>query len=204
MVSPIEARRNLWRSDLHNFRICLRQNADFFMPQTKEQKQKIIEDLKEKIARQKAIIFIDFKGLKVKALSSLKKRLKTTDSRLKVAKKTLTQIALKDLKGETLQNFDIQNLTGQVGLVFGFKDEISPAKIIWQFSRENPNLKILGGILENKFVEAEMIIELAQLPTKEQLLGRLAGSISAPISNFVNVLEANIKGLIYLLTKIKA
>lgn len=174
------------------------------MPLNKEQKKLIIEDLKEKIARQKAIIFIDFKGLKVKALFSLKKRLKTTDSRLKVAKKTLTQIALKELKGETLQNFDIKNLTGQVGLVFGFKDEISPAKIIWQFSRENPNLKILGGILENKFVEAEMIIELAQLPTKEELLARLAGSISAPISNLVYILQGNIKGLIYLLTKIKA
>jgi len=67
----------------------------------------------------------------------------------------------------------------------------------------DPNLKILGGFLENKFVEAEKIIELAKLPTREELLARLVGSISAPISNFINVLEANIKGLIYVLTKAK-
>jgi len=67
----------------------------------------------------------------------------------------------------------------------------------------DPNLKILGGIFKNEFVEAEKIIELAKLPTREELLARLVGSISAPISNFINVLEANIKGLIYVLTKAK-
>ena len=83
------------------------------------------------------------------------------------------------------------------------KDEISPTKTIFQFSRIDPNLKILGGFLENKFVEAEKIIELAKLPTREELLARLVGSISAPISNFVNVLKANIKGLIFVLKQIK-
>ena len=169
------------------------------MPLTKEQKQKIVDDLKEKIERQKAMIFVDFTGLKVKDLSNLRKKLRTADNELKVVKKTLLSSALKerDIK------IDIEKLEGEIAIVFGFKDALSPAKIIYQFSQENLNLKILGGFFEKKFQEAEEIITLAQLPTREELLAKLAGTIFAPVSNLVNVLQGNIKGLIYILTKVK-
>jgi large subunit ribosomal protein L10 len=116
-----------------------------------------------------------------------------------VAKKTLLGLALKSAKLE----IETKKIPGEIAVIFGYKDEISPAKIVYQFSQEHPNLKILGGVIENKFREAEQIITLAQLPTREELLARLVGSISAPISNFVNVLQGNIKGLIYVLTKVK-
>ena len=169
------------------------------MALTKAQKQKILEDLKEKIAKQKAIIFIDFSGLKVKDLSGLRRKLKVADCQLKVAKKTLMGIAFKGAKIEV----EAKKLPGEVALVFGYKDPISPAKIVYQFAAMNPSLKILGGFFENKFRELEEIITLAQLPTREELLVRLVGSIQAPVSNFVRILEANIKGLIYVLTKVK-
>jgi len=169
------------------------------MALTKAQKQKIVEDLKEKIAKQKAIIFIDFSGLKVKDLSGLRRKLKVADCQLKVAKKTLMGIAFKGAKIEV----EAKKLPGEVALVFGYKDPISPAKIVYQFAAMNPSLKILGGFFENKFRELEEIITLAQLPTREELLVRLVGSIQAPVSNFVRILEANIKGLIYVLTKVK-
>lgn len=166
---------------------------------SREKKKKIIENLKEKIAKQKAMIFVDFTGLKMKDIFNLRKKLKTVDAQLKVAKKTLTQLALKESK----LKIDIKELKGEIALVFGFKDEISPAKIVWQFAELNPNLKILGGLIENKFFETEKIIEIAKLPTREELLVKLVGSISAPISNFVNVLQGNIKGLICVLSSIK-
>jgi len=166
---------------------------------TRTQKEKIIADLKEKIARQKTIVFFDFTGLKVKDLANLKKQLKTAENQLKIAKKTLAQIAFKESK----LKIDIKKLKGEIAFVFGFKDEMSPAKILWQFAETNPNLKILGGIFENKFLEAEKVIELAKLPTKEELLARLVGSISAPVSNFVNVLEGNVKNLVYILSQFK-
>ena len=101
--------------------ICLRQIADFFsatflkMPLTKEQKRKIIEDLKEKIAKQKAIIFVDFSGLKVKDFSDLRKRLSKINSELKVAKKTLLALVFKE-KGLKI---DIEKLKGEIALIFG-------------------------------------------------------------------------------------
>jgi large subunit ribosomal protein L10 len=173
------------------------------MALTRAQKKKVIEDLKEKIERQKAIIFIDFAGLKVRDLSDLRRRLKATDCQLKVAKKTLMAIAFKLTK----LDFKPKKLQGEVALVFGYKEPLAPAKIVYQFTKINPNLKILGGFIENqksKFLNPEEIIELAKLPTREELLTRLVGSISAPISNFINILEGNIKGLINVLAKAKA
>jgi len=169
------------------------------MALTKAQKQKIFENLKEKIAKQKAMVFVDFTGSKVKDLSNLRKKLKATDNELKVVKKTLIGLAFKKSGLE----IEAKKIKGEIGLVFGYGNEISPAKIVYQSSQENPNLKILGGFFEKKFREAVEIITLAQLPSKEELLAKLVGSIAAPISNFVNALRYNLKGLIYLLTKIK-
>ncbi len=64
-------------------------------------------------------------------------------------------------------------------------------------------MKILGGFLEGKFKEAQEFVDLAQLPSREELLAKLVGSISAPISNLVYSLQYNLKGLIYILTLIK-
>lgn len=172
------------------------------MPLNKKQKQKIIEGLKEKIAGQKAVVFMNFSGLKVKDLFDLRKRLKTVDCRLLVAKKTLMKLAFK----EAGIKVEPKEMEGEIALAFGFKDEILPAKTIYKFSQENENLKISGGFVKSQgleFLNAEQIIELAKLPTKEELLARLVGSISAPISNFVRALNYNIKGLVYLLTTIK-
>ena len=168
------------------------------MALTKEQKKKIIEELKEKIDRQKTVIFTDFTGIKVKGLADLRRKLKEVDSELRVAKKTLFKIAFgkKDLE------IDIKKLQGEIALVFGYQDIISPAKTVYQFSLKNPNFKILGGCLENKFVGAEKIIELAQLPTREGLFARIVQCVSFPMSGLINVLEGNIKGLINIINNL--
>jgi len=169
------------------------------MPLTREQKEKIVKELKENIEKQKAIVFVAIEGLKAKEIYNLRKRLKQVNCLLTVAKKTLINIAFKakNLKINT------EKLEGEVALIFGFKDEISPAKISYQFSLENKNLKILGGFFENKFKEIDEIITLAMIPSRKELLARFVGSISAPISNFVYTLQANIKGLIYIFKQIK-
>jgi len=165
------------------------------MPLTKAQKQKILDELKEKIAKQKVMIFADFTGLKVKDLSNLRKKIKAADGEIKVAKKTLLGLAAKSAGLE----FEAKKIKGEIAMVFGYKDEISLAKIIYQFASANPNLKILGGFLENQFREAQDFITLAQLPTKEELLARLARGVSAPISNFINVLQAPLEACIFII-----
>lgn len=169
------------------------------MALTKVQKQKIIEDLREKIARQKAMILVGISGLKVKDISQLRKKLKGVDAQLKVVKKTLAEMVFKEKK----LAFEKDKFKEEIALVFAFKDKILPAKTAYQFSRENENLKILGGFIENKFKEAGEIITLAQLPSREELLVKLIGSLNSPISGLVNVLGGNIKGLLQVLTQVK-
>jgi large subunit ribosomal protein L10 len=170
----------------------------------KKQKQKIIESLKEMFSRQKAIILIGITGLKVKDISLLRKNIKLIDGSLKVAKKTLMKLVFKESNLE----FDREKFKEEIALVFGFNDEISTAKTVYQFS-QNPlvggeKLKILGGYFDGEFKEAEEIIQLAELPSKEELMTKLVWGLKSPISNFVNTLEGNIKGLIFMLSRIKS
>ena len=169
------------------------------MPLTKEQKQQIIEGLKEKIDKQKSMVFVTIANLKAKDMIDLRNRLKEKDCLLFVAKKTLLKIASQ----EKNLLINVKELKGEVALIFGFKDEVSAANISHQFSLENKNLEILGGIFENEFIDKERVIILAQIPSREELLAKVVGSILSPVSGFVNVLQGNIKGLIYVLTKVK-
>jgi large subunit ribosomal protein L10 len=163
------------------------------MAQTKAQKQKIVQELGEKMEKQKSMVFFDFTGLKVKDLSQLRKKMKKEGAEIKVAKKTLLRLALK----KAGLDFDVEKLKGEVALAFGFKDEISPAKIGYQFSLENPHLKILSGFFDGKFREAEGMIALAQIPPKDELLSKLF-----LLPNFM--ILKNLQANLFKLSKVKS
>lgn len=171
------------------------------MALTKEQKQEILSDLKEKVKNQKAMVFVDIKGLKVGELFDLRKKLEKVDSLMKVAKKTLIKIALKNYRQTIISKID--ELEGQVAVIFGFGDETLPVKTAYEFSEKNQNLKILGGYFENTFQDSQTMIEIAKLPAREELLARLVATLSAPISNFLYTLQGNLQRLTYLLSIIK-
>lgn len=169
------------------------------MALNKTQKQKILEELKEKITRQKAIVFADFSGLKIKDLSALRKKVKCSDCELKVAKKTLISLALKK---EGIE-INLKKMEGEIVLCFGYKDEVLPFKILYDFSKEKENLKILGGLIGEETIEKEKAIEIAQLPTKKELLAKIVGSIKTPILSLVNVLQGNLRNLVLVLKAIQ-
>ncbi|MBD3208771.1 MAG: 50S ribosomal protein L10 [Candidatus Nealsonbacteria bacterium] len=169
------------------------------MAKTKEQKKQALEEIKDKVDRQKVLMFVEFSGLQVNDMFELRNKLKNSGGELKVAKKTIMGLALKD-KG---LEFDVDKLEGEIALVFGYEDLVTPAKIVYEFAQENSNLEILGGFLENELETAERFIFLAQTPSQEELLARMAGSLSAPLTNFVRALNYNIKGLVYTLNAIK-
>lgn len=173
------------------------------MPKSKKQKQEIIKDLQDKIAKQKAVVLVDFGNSDSQKLFQLRDDLKKENCLLQVVKKTLLKKVLEKAK-ETALLEKIEKIKGQMALVFGFGDEVLPAKIAYSASQKNENLKILAGILGKDFLEKEKVLELAKLPTKPELLGSLLGSLQAPVSNFVYVLNGNIKGLITILSKIKS
>ena len=168
------------------------------MPQTKEQKKRTLEDLRDKVARQKAIVLLSITGVKVKDISELRKKLKAIGAELKVVKKTLANIIFKENKME----FDKKSFKTEVGFVFGFEDEVSPAKAVYQAFKDNENFKILGGFMGKVAKGAEDMITLAQLPSRQELFARLVGSLSSPVSGLVYVLKGNLKGLVLALNAI--
>ncbi|MBU3943052.1 50S ribosomal protein L10, partial [Patescibacteria group bacterium] len=159
------------------------------MALTRIQKENIVKKIKEGLDKQKSIVFVSVDGLKADDLFELRTKLKEAGCLLMVAKKTLMGIAFKDA------NIDIDKdkLIGEVALVFGFEDEVLPAKTTYEFSKKNKNLKIVGGFLEDKFREVSEIITLAQIPSRKELLAKVVGSISAPVSGFANVLQGNLR-----------
>ena len=158
------------------------------MALTKEQKTKQINDIKEKVANQKSMVFVDFNKVPSKDMFFLRKSLKEVGCNLKIAKKTLVRIAF----GQS--NISFWNkikavVPGQLALVLGIEDEIAPARISNKFAKDHEGFKILGGIFENRFIEKEKVLELASIPPRNELLGRLVGSIFSPMSGFVRVLD---------------
>ncbi len=165
---------------------------------TKNQKKELVKDLAEKIKTAKSIVFADFKGIKVKDLTLLKKELRKEKVDFRVVKKTFINIAFK----ETGIEMDAKKMDGQVAISIAKEDEIAPAKILSKFAKNNENLKIISGILESKILSKEEIKALASLPSKDELLAKLVGTINAPVSGFVNVLAGNMRGLVQALKAI--
>lgn len=158
------------------------------MALTKEQKTKQVEDIKKKLSNQKSMVFVDFNKVPSKDMFTLRKNLKEQGCNLKIAKKTLVRVAF----GQS--NISFWNkikavVPGQLALVLGIEDEIAPARIANDFAKKQENFKILGGIFEKRFIDREKVLVLANLPTKNELLGRLVGSIYSPVSSFVRVLD---------------
>lgn len=165
------------------------------MAKTKEQKKEIIQTVKDYLAKQKATYFVDFKKLKAKDLFDLRQELKKNNSLLLVIKKTLADMVFKE-RGVKV---DFENMEGQLALTFGFEDEISPARTLYRFQQEKGLPEILGGIWENEFIDKQKVVEIAKLPTKEELFAKLISSLKSQQYMLINALEHNIKGLVFIL-----
>lgn len=159
-----------------------------FMALTREKKQNSLASLKEIIAKQKSVIFADFSKVNSKDLFSLRKQLKEAGCKLKIGKKTLIRIAFGQSNVSYWSKIK-QVIPGQLALVFGIEDEIAPARISHQFNKKNENFKILGGIFEKHFIDKAKVLELAAIPSRNELLSRLVGSLSSTMGNFVRVLD---------------
>lgn len=163
---------------------------------TKKQKQQIVNELTDKIKRQKSLVFTDVTGINVNEIQDLRRKLREAEVEYKIAKKSLIDLALKkDPIRQKLSN-GVKKLTGTIGLAISYDDPVMPIKILDNFSKEHKNLKFLGGIMEDKVLSIEDIKELAKIPSKDELLANLINTIKAPIKGFINVLEGNIRNLV--------
>ena len=166
---------------------------------TKEQKKEVIETLSKKITDSKTVTVCDFKGLGVADLNEIRNKLREKSSEMTVVKKTFAKLAFKKA-GIAM---DTKAMEGQLSFVYGGKSEVDAPKILADFAKKNQKLKLLAGVLEGKVIGTEEILNLSKIPSKEELLSKLAGSVKSPISGFVGALNGNLRNLVQVLNAIK-
>lgn len=168
------------------------------MAKSKEKKNQIVEELNNNLKSHRVALLVDYKGLKVKEIQSLRRKLAEKGISLEVMKNSLFRIALKN------QNLEIDNSLLNRPLAISFADdEVEVSKELVAARKETEALEILGGLLDQKFVDESVIIQLSKLPGREELYAKLVGSINFPISGLVNVLAGSIRNLVNVLNNYK-
>lgn len=167
---------------------------------TKLQKEERIKELKDILQKSKLIIISDYRGLNVKEITDLRRRLQNGGADITVAKNTLTKIAAKDLP---LKDQIEPYLSGPTALVFSYEDPVGPAKILLDFIKETKKTEIKGGIFEGKNITPDNVKDIASLPSKEVLMSKLMGCIKSPVINLVNVLSGVSRKLVYTIEAIR-
>jgi len=165
------------------------------MAKTKEQKQAVLEELRDKLSRAKTVVFLIYAGLSVKEMTDLRRKLEAEGIDFGVYKLTLLSKAAK----ENGLEIDPAIFSGPTAVAFNYQDEITAAKIIRQFGREHEALQLEGGIFENKVIGIDQVKSLAAIPSKEELLTKLVGAIQAPAYGLVSALKGNLNKLAFIL-----
>jgi large subunit ribosomal protein L10 len=160
----------------------------------KEEKEKIINEIADNLSKATIVIATDYRGITAKDMVKLRRTLSGLNVEYKVAKNTLTKFAAEKTGRTQLKTL----LSGPLAIAFGFDDVVKPAKAFNDYIRSSGAvMKIKGGLLGEKFISTDEIIELANIPPKDILISRLLGQMSAPIYGLHSVLSAPIRGLIY-------
>lgn len=164
-----------------------------------EQKQVIVEEIYQKLDQAMLVVFADYRGLNVDEMTELRNKLRAPGVEVKVLKNTMLRFAL-EKAGYT---DTIPEITGPNAVVFSNEDPVGPAKTLFEFAKTHKNLLVKTGILEGQAISSEKIKNLAELPSREVLVATVLGTMQAPITSFVRVLNANITGLAIALEQIR-
>ncbi|MFA4905922.1 MAG: 50S ribosomal protein L10 [Candidatus Margulisiibacteriota bacterium] len=164
----------------------------------KPEKEQKIKDIGDKLGRSKLVILTDYQGMTVKQITDLRRKLDQHQAEYRVFKNTLTIRALPEDKAPLKEH-----LSGTCAMLFGFGDVVMPAKTLVNFIAEAEKPRIIGGLMDGQFLPEAQIKSLAKLPSREELLAKVVGGMQAPIRGLVNVLQGNLRKLVYALNAVK-
>jgi large subunit ribosomal protein L10 len=170
----------------------------------KSAKKAVVAELKEQLESSKAVVLTTYKGLTVEQDTELRSELRKAGVTYHVVKNTMLRIAAKEAGIEGLD----EQLNGTTAMAYSTEDAVAPAKGISEFIKKNKLdeaevLQIKAGMLDGKVIALEKVKELASLPSREELLAKLLGSMNAPIANTANVLQGVIRKAVYALNAVR-
>ncbi len=163
------------------------------------EKKQIVLDIKSKMEQSKGMVFYDYRGLSVEEVSELRNQFREADVEYRVIKNSMLKRAAEMLEIKGLE----EHLFGPTAVAFGFNDPVAPAKVLVDFTKKLKKTEIKTGILEGKIIDVDGIKRLAALPSRDQLLGMLAGTLNAPVTGFARSLSGIISKLGYALNAVK-
>lgn len=165
----------------------------------KAQKQELVRDFNERFKANPSLFVVEYKGLSVKDMEKLRRRLKKARADFRVTKNSLLKIASRGTEIEKIKDlFD-----GPTAIAICNENPVSVAKVFTESIKELPILKLKGGIVEGKIIGINEVSKLSQLPSREVLLAQLLGLLSSPISNLMGTLMELQRRLLYVLNAVK-
>lgn len=163
-----------------------------------EAKKQVVLDIKDKMERAKGMIFYDYRGLTVSEVTELRNNLRAAGVEYHVLKNSMLTRAADMLEIKGLDEY----LSGPTAVAFGYTDPVAPAKVLVEFVKKVKKTEIKSGVLGTKVINVKGVESLAQLPSREQLIGQLAGTLNAPISGLARSLSGIISKLGYALNAV--
>jgi large subunit ribosomal protein L10 len=165
---------------------------------TRQEKATEVEALTEQIGKATNAFLIEFKGITVPQVTELRKQVRDTNSGYVVVKNTLALIALKDSPLVQLR----EKFTGPTAVAYNATDAVALAKALTKFAKDVPAVQFKGAMLDGQIVPASEIQNIANLPTREELVSKLLFLLQSPVRGLVTVLQANIRNLAVVLDQI--
>ena len=150
-----------------------------------ELKQPVVKEISAAIEGAQSVVLVDHRGLTVQQDTELRKQLREAGVTYKVYKNTMMNFAFKGTDCEGLSDL----LNGPSAIAVSKDDATAPARILCEFAKKAPKLEVKGGVVEGKVVDVAAINEVAQIPSREILLGRLFGSFQSPIASFARIIK---------------
>jgi large subunit ribosomal protein L10 len=167
----------------------------------RDNKQELVTEMHERLARAKAVFLADFRGMDVGKATTLRNELRSASVEYKVFKNTLLERASQGTDMECLSPY----LTGPTAIAISYDDPVGAAKVLSKFAKDPQGKFVLKvGVLSGKLMDVKQIQALADLPPREVLIAKMLGSMQAPATNFVGVLAALPGSLVRVLDAIRA
>ncbi len=166
-------------------------------------KEQAVEQLSGELGRLSLAVMTDYRGLTVREVEELRAKLREEGMTYRVTKNTLLRLAVQN--SPAMAKIDPETFTGPMALAFSFEDEVAPARVIFQYAKEHQALEIVGALTgDGHLLSAAEVKALATLPSREQLIAQVVGTIAAPLTGFVGVMAGNVRSIINVLNALAA
>lgn len=165
------------------------------MALTKDKKNEVVAEVAELLASSKMTVVSKYQGTTVKAIQQLRREARDNGTKVKVVKNRLVIKAIQQT--DAIKGTDTSALEGMLLYAFNAEDEVAPAQALANFAKQNPSIQFVGAIsADGKFLSAEEVKTLADLPSKEVMIGSVINTLLAPVNDTVNALSGNLHALL--------